>query len=146
MEMAMNRIEIEVLSSQAALAAFTRAWRQTRARRKTTPRLAFGSIAELFSAVSEKRLELIRHVAGDEGLQMRPLARALGRDYKNVHTDVQALIELGLLEKRVRRPARAFRRNRDSDRPAQGRVSASTTWQPNCSIRFRRARFSTRTS
>jgi len=107
MEMEMNRIEIEVLSSQAALAAFTRAWRQTRARRKTTPRLAFGSIAELFSAVSEKRLELVRHVAGDEGLQIRPLARALGRDYKNVYTDVQALIELGLLEKNERGGLRA---------------------------------------
>jgi predicted transcriptional regulator len=91
--MAMNRIEIEVLSSPAALDAFARARRQTRARRKATPRLAFGSFAELFSAVSEKRLELVRHVAGDEGLQIRPLARAV-------------------------------RRNRDSCRPAQGRLRA----------------------
>lgn len=103
----MNRIEIEVLSSRAALAAFARAWRQARAGRKITPRLAFGSIAELFSAVSEKRLELVRHVAVNEGLQIRPLARALGRDYKNVHTDVQALIELGLLEKDGRGGLRA---------------------------------------
>ena len=102
MEMAMNRIEIEVLSSRAALAAFARAWRQAKAGRKATPRLALGSIAELFSAVSEKRLELIRHVASNEGLQIRPLARALERDYKNVHTDVQALIELGLLAKDAR--------------------------------------------
>jgi predicted transcriptional regulator len=107
MEMAMNRIEIEVLGSRAALAAFARAWRQTRAGRKATPRLAFGSIAELFSAVSEKRLELVRHVASNEGLQIRPLARALRRDYKNVHTDVQALIELGLLEKDGRGGLRA---------------------------------------
>jgi len=57
--------------------------------------------------VSEKRLELIRHVAGDEGLQIRPLARALARDYKNVHTDVQGLIELRLLEKNARGGLRA---------------------------------------
>ena len=95
----MNRIESEVLGSRAALAAFARAWRRTKAGRKTTPRLAFGSIAELFSAVTEKRLELVRHVAVKDGLQIRPLARALQRDYKNVHSDVQALIELGLLEK-----------------------------------------------
>jgi hypothetical protein len=46
MEMAMNRIEIEVLSSQAALAAFTRAWRQARAvRRNRHPgRLAQGRV------------------------------------------------------------------------------------------------------
>lgn len=103
----MNRIEIEVLASRTALASFARAWRQTRAGRKATPRLAFGSIAELFSAVSEKRLELVRHVASNEGLQIRPLAPALGRDYKNVHTDVQALIELGLLEKDARGGLRA---------------------------------------
>ena len=29
----------------------------------------------------------------------RQLAQALGRDYKNVHTDVSALEELGLIEK-----------------------------------------------
>jgi len=103
----MNRIEIEVLSSRAALAAFARVWRQARARRKAPSRLAFGSIAELFSVVSEKRLELIRHVASNEGLQIRPLARALRRDYKNVHTDVQTLLELGLLEKDDRGGLRA---------------------------------------
>lgn len=103
----MNRIEIEVLGSRAALGAFGRAWRQTRAGRKGAPRLAFGSIAELFSAVSEKRLELVRHVAAGEGLQIRPLARALRRDYKNVHSDVQALLELGLLEKDERGVLRA---------------------------------------
>ena len=104
----MNRIEIEVLSSRAALTAFARAWRQARAGRKTTPRLAFGSIAELFSAVSEKRLELVRHVARDEGLQIRALARALGRDYKNVHTDVARLAALGLIERREHRVAVAW--------------------------------------
>lgn len=103
----MNRIEIEVLGSKAAMAAFARAWRQARAGRKATPRLAFGSIAELFSAVSEKRLELIRYIVSNEGLQIRPLARALERNYKNVHTDVQALIELGLLEKDARGGLRA---------------------------------------
>ncbi len=95
----MNRIEIEVLGPRAALAAFSRAWRQAKSGRRSASRLAFGSIAELFSAVSEKRLELIRHVAANEGLRIRPLARALQRDYKNVHTDVQALVDLGLLEK-----------------------------------------------
>lgn len=103
----MNRIEIEVLGSRAALAAFARAWRQARAGRRAPPRLAFGSIAELFSAVSEKRLELVRHVAANEGLQIRPLARALRRDYKNVHSDVQALLALGLLDKDERGGLRA---------------------------------------
>ncbi len=48
MEMGTNRLEIEVLDSRAALAAFARAWRQARTGRKTTPRIAFGSLGELF--------------------------------------------------------------------------------------------------
>jgi predicted transcriptional regulator len=32
-------------------------------------------------------------------LNTRQLARALGRDYKNVHNDVSRLEELGLIEK-----------------------------------------------
>jgi len=47
-----------------------------------------------------KRLELLRHVAEQQGtLNTRQLAQALGRDYKNVHTDVSALEDLGLIEK-----------------------------------------------
>ena len=54
----------------------------------------------LFSAITEKRLELLRYVAErQETLNIRQLAQALGRDYKNVHTDVGQLEELGLIEK-----------------------------------------------
>jgi len=62
--------------------------------------VSFGSIKDLFSAITEKRLELLRYVAERQGtLNTRQLAQALGRDYKNVHTDVSALDELGLIEK-----------------------------------------------
>src|SRR3989344_2864536 len=63
------------------------------------PQLRFSSINQLFSAITEKRLELIRHVAGHGGLNTRQLAQALGRDYKNVHTDVRDLCDYGLLRK-----------------------------------------------
>ncbi len=47
-----------------------------------------------------KRIKLLRHAAEQQGtLNTRQLAQALGRDYKNVHTDVSALDELGLIEK-----------------------------------------------
>jgi predicted transcriptional regulator len=94
-----RRIEIEVLRSEAAVKAFTDTWRQVKAGRPPTPRLAFGSLRELFSAVTEKRLELVRFVAANDGRNTRQLAQELGRDYKNVHTDVRHLVELGLLEK-----------------------------------------------
>jgi predicted transcriptional regulator len=95
----MNRIEISVLSPQAALCVFADQWHQAEGGRKMPSQLAFGSLRELFSAITEKRLELLRHVASHEGLNVRKLAQSLGRDYKNVHTDVAELIDLGLLER-----------------------------------------------
>ncbi len=44
-------------------------------------------------------MELLRHVASHEGLNVRQLARSLGRDDKNAHTDVTDLVELGLLDR-----------------------------------------------
>ena len=95
----MKRIEVEVLKSQAALDAFAKTWRCVEANENVTPRLAFTSLHDLFSALTEKRLELMRFVASHEGLNTHQLAQKLERNYKNVHTDVAALVELGLLEK-----------------------------------------------
>jgi hypothetical protein len=71
----MNRIEITILKPQAALDTFAETWRRVEAGEEAKPRLAFGS------------------------LNVRQLAEGLGRNYKNVHTDVRDLVELGLLEK-----------------------------------------------
>ncbi|MGH8652183.1 MAG: toxin-antitoxin system TumE family protein [Gammaproteobacteria bacterium] len=60
---------------------------------------ASDSFKQLFSAITEKRMELIRFVAAREGLNTRQLAQALGRDYKNVYKDVRELCSYGLLEK-----------------------------------------------
>ena len=97
--MGMNRIEIEVLRGRAALAGFKQAWRRAAGGKSGASRLAFGNLAQLFSAITEKRLELVRHVAAHDGLNTRKLAGELKRDYKNVYMDVQALTELGLLDK-----------------------------------------------
>jgi predicted transcriptional regulator len=96
----MKRIEIEVMRSRDALNAAIDAWHKASAGKKVTPRLSFGSIKDLFSAITEKRLELLRYVAERQGtLNTRQLAQALGRDYKNIYTDVSALDALGLIEK-----------------------------------------------
>jgi predicted transcriptional regulator len=95
----MSRIEIEILKSQAALNAFNDTWRRVEAGEPVAPRLAFGSLRDLFSAITEKRLEMLRFVAAHEELNTRQLSQQLERDYKNVYTDVKDLVELGLLEK-----------------------------------------------
>jgi len=95
----MNTIEISVLKPGAALDAAAETWHAAKAGGSASPRLAFGNLRELFAAITEKRLELLRYVGNHGGLNIRQLAQSLHRDYKNVHTDVTALLELGLLER-----------------------------------------------
>ncbi len=96
----MKRIEIEIMRSGDALKAAVDTWHQAESGKSVTPRLSFGSIRDLFSAITEKRLELLRYVAERPGeLNTRQLAQALDRDYKNIHTDVSELEQLGLIEK-----------------------------------------------
>ena len=56
-------------------------------------------MAELTTLLSPKRMELLRYVAQNPGLSIRALARALKRDYKNVHTDVLELEDRHILER-----------------------------------------------
>jgi len=96
--MVMNRIEISVLKPDAALRACAEVWHALETGEAVTPRLAFGSLHELFSTITEKRLDLLRQVAAHDGLTIRQLANALGLDYTNVHRDVTNLVDLGLLD------------------------------------------------
>ena len=96
----MKRLEIVIMRSTDALDAAVDTWHRVEAGEGVTPRLSFGSIRDLFSAITGKRLELLRYIAErQETLNIRQLAQALGRDYKNVHTDVGELEELGLIER-----------------------------------------------
>lgn len=60
--------------------------------------LAFESWDGLARVLTGKRMELLRHVRRHEVASIRALAKALGRDYSNVHGDVQALVAAGLLD------------------------------------------------
>jgi len=43
-------------------------------------------------------LDILRHVRRHATTSIRALAKALKRDYSNVHADVQALVSVGLLD------------------------------------------------
>ena len=78
----MNRIEIEVLGSQAALAAFTRAWRQARAGRGCYQELARAEIGQYLPAQAQASFDLVVAAdvliyIGDIGQVMREVARVL---------------------------------------------------------------------
>jgi predicted transcriptional regulator len=78
---------------------FVDAWH--RAERGKTFRerhLAFESWDTLANVLSKKRLELLRYVRRHKVTSVRALAKALRRDYSNVHADVKALTKAGLLD------------------------------------------------
>jgi predicted transcriptional regulator len=78
---------------------FVDAWR--RAERGQTfheRHLAFESWEALARILSGKRMELLRYVRWHNVTSVRALAKALSRDYSNVHADVQALASAGLLD------------------------------------------------
>jgi predicted transcriptional regulator len=60
--------------------------------------LAFESWDALARVMTGKRMELLRYVRRHKVSSVRALAKALGRDYSNVHADVQALTAAGLLD------------------------------------------------
>jgi predicted transcriptional regulator len=60
--------------------------------------LSFESWDALARVLTGKRMELLRHVRRHKVASVRALAKALGRDYSNVHADVQALTAAGLLD------------------------------------------------
>ena len=83
---------------EGASKRFVRAWR--RAERGETfheRHLAFESWDVLSRVLTGKRMELLRYVRRHKVTSVRALAKALGRDYSNVHADVQALTAAGLL-------------------------------------------------
>ncbi len=61
--------------------------------------LTFTDWNTLVKVLTPKRMELLHHLRAHPAASVADLARALGRDYKRVHEDVDWLSELGLIER-----------------------------------------------
>ena len=61
--------------------------------------LSFETPATFFGKLTEKRWEIVRSLQGQGPLSIREVSRRVKRDFKRVHEDVSALVELGLLER-----------------------------------------------
>jgi predicted transcriptional regulator len=97
----MSNVKITVGGAveEQASRRFVSAWH--RAKRGETFRerhLAFESWDALARVMTGKRMELLHYVRRHKVTSVRGLAKALGRDYSNVHADVQALATAGLLD------------------------------------------------
>lgn len=84
-----------------ALDRFEAAWHLATGRPRPAPLavLSFADLPTLAKHLSPARWELLKVLKAAGPLTVFALARRLGRDYKNVHTDVGRLLELRLLER-----------------------------------------------
>ncbi len=62
--------------------------------------VTFPNLSSMMTALSEKRLELLREVHREPAPSIKALALRLGRDYKRVHEDVETLTASGLLQRK----------------------------------------------
>ncbi len=60
--------------------------------------LSFPDFDTLGKIVNPSRLEILAFVRKNKPKSIQALAKQLKRDFKNVYTDVQALVEYGLIE------------------------------------------------
>ena len=97
----MSNVKITVGGALEAEASrrFIDAWHRAEQGKKFRERhLAFESWDVLARVLTAKRMELLRYVRRHEVASVRALAKALKRDYSNVHADIQALSAAGLID------------------------------------------------
>ena len=97
----MNQVKFTVggAMEDEASRRFVSAWHRGERGEKFHERhLAFESWDALARVLTGKRMELLRYVRRHNVTSIRSLAKALKRDYSNVHADVQALTGAGLLD------------------------------------------------
>ncbi|MGC1461709.1 MAG: hypothetical protein WA802_05875 [Terracidiphilus sp.] len=97
----MNKVKFTVggAMEEEASSRFVDAWHRAERGKKFHERhLAFESWDALARVLTSKRMELLRYVRRNDVTSIRSLAKALKRDYSNVHADVQALAGAGLLD------------------------------------------------
>jgi predicted transcriptional regulator len=94
-------LDIHVDESAEAMARrFIDAWhRAERGEAVDEHHLSFESWEGLARALTPRRLELLRHLRRHPVPSIAELARALRRDYKRVHADVEALAAAGLIDR-----------------------------------------------
>jgi predicted transcriptional regulator len=94
-------LEIRLGPPGDALDRFEAAWNRLaeRERPRSLAVLSFPDLASLLKSLSPARLALLQSLREAGPVSIYALAQRLGRDYKNVHTDVSQLAALGLIER-----------------------------------------------
>ena len=94
-------IRIGVGDATNTAKGFIEAWKRAERgeRAETEERLHFENLETLLRTLTQGRWVLLKTLREKGPMSVRALAKELRRDYKNVHTDVRLLVQIGLIER-----------------------------------------------
>lgn len=94
-----KQINIGISDAASSARGFVEAWKRAEKRQKPhmEHRLVFEDLETLIKTLTSARWVLLKTLRANGPMSIRSLAHQLGRDYKNVHTDVRRLEQLGLI-------------------------------------------------
>jgi predicted transcriptional regulator len=97
----LKTLNVRVSGAEDALDRFEAAWHLATGRKAPAPVavLSFADLPLLLKTLTPARWDLLKKLRSMGPSTIFALAKALERDYKNVHTDVARLAEAGLIEK-----------------------------------------------
>jgi predicted transcriptional regulator len=99
--MGTSQVQVHVGETMEDVGArFVKAWHRMEDGEEVNEKhVSFADWETMVRVLSPKRLELLRHVHQSPAKNIRVLALALGRNYRRVHEDVEALEAAGLLDR-----------------------------------------------
>ncbi len=94
-------LHIEIATLDESLAQFAGAWKRAGQGKKVEAYFGVGfeSMANLLGMLTPKRWELVERLKKEGAVTVYRLAKLLVRDYKNVHSDVKVLEQLGIIKR-----------------------------------------------
>ena len=96
-----KKINIGVADAVASAKDFIDAWKHAESEEsiETKYKIHFQSLEMLLKTLTSTRWVLLKTLYKSGPMSIRALANKLGRDYKNVHTDVRKLENAGLISR-----------------------------------------------
>lgn len=91
-----NTVTIGVASREEINARFVRA---ATTGKRAAPFIGFADERALWGTLTPLRWDILKSMTGAGPLALREIARRVGRDVRGVHTDVHALLAVGLIER-----------------------------------------------
>lgn len=94
-----KNIRIEVKDERESAQEFVKAWHRAEngyAAEQPLERIYFKDLTTLLKIMTPRRMEALKILHDQGPMSVRTLAKTLGRDYKNVHNDMQEMEKIGI--------------------------------------------------